>query len=313
MNFRQFEIFEAVMRTGSLSEAARALGVSQPAVSKSLRLTELAAGFVLFRRTRGRLYPSPEAEALLPEVRRLSGELHGLAILLKQLREGHAGKLTIACVPSVAQCLMTPALVRLRRERPETRTESLVLPTLQVADCVARSEADFGLIHQPVDSHYLDGEVICEAQAVCVLPRKHPLAARRTLNVRDLQDVPLISFREDTDIGWLLRRALATAGGRRREPDIVINQSRQAIDLAQAGAGAAIVDPFSLLATPSLAVAVVPFRPAIPNRLRIIRGRERPRSRLGAHLARVLQDIVKERTASSPLRRLFRIEQLSDP
>ena len=50
MNFRQFEVFEAVMRTGSLSEAARALGVTQPAVSKSLRLTEQAAGFVLFRR-----------------------------------------------------------------------------------------------------------------------------------------------------------------------------------------------------------------------------------------------------------------------
>jgi len=308
MNFRQFEVFEAVMRTGSLSEAARVLGVSQPAVSKSLRLTEQAAGFVLFRRTRGRLYPSPEAEALVPEVRRVSEELRGMGILLRQLREGHAGKLTIACAASVAYCLVTPTVVRLRGDRPDTRVELLVLPTVQVADCVARSEADFGLIHQPVDNHYLDGDVICEAQTVCVLPRRHPLGARRTLTVRDLQDVPLISFREDTDIGWLLRRALATAGGQRREPDVVINQSSQAIDLAHAGVGAAIVDPFSLLATPTLAVAVVPFRPAIPNRLRIIRARERPRSRLGATFARVLQDVVRERTASSPLRKLFRVE-----
>jgi len=99
--------------------------------------------------------------------------------------------------------------------------------------------------------------------------------------------------------------------GRRREPDIVINQSRQGIDLALAGAGAAIVDPFSLLASPAIPVAVVPFRPAIPNRLRIIRGRERPRSQLGAHLARVLQEVVRERTANSPLRKLFRTEQLA--
>jgi DNA-binding transcriptional LysR family regulator len=307
MNFRQFEIFEAVMRTGSLSEAARVLGVSQPAVSKSIRLAEQAAGFVLFRRARGRLYPSPEAEALLPEVRRVSEELRGMGILLKQLREGHAGKLTIACVASVAQCLVAPALIRLRGARSDTRIELLVLPTMQVADCVARSEADFGLIHQPVDNHYLDGEVICETQAVCVLPRKHPLGTRRVLTIRDLQDVPLISFRESTDIGWLLRRALAAAGGHRREPDIVINQSSQAIDFAQAGVGAAIVDPFSLLALPILPVAVVPFRPAIPNRLRIIRPRERPRSRLGATFARTLQQIVRERTASSPLRRMFRI------
>ena len=306
MNLRQLEVFEAVMRTGSLTEAARVLGVSQPAVSKSIRLTEQAAGFVLFRRSRGRLYPSPEAEALVPEVRRVSEELRGMGILLKQLRDGHAGKLTIACVASVAQSLVAPALVRLRADRIDTRIELLVLPTGQVAENVARSEADYGLIHQPFDNLYLDGDVICEAQAVCVLPRRHPLAARRTLTVRDLQDVPLISFREDTDIGGLLRRALATAGGRRREPEVVINQSSQAIDLAHAGVGVAIVDPFSLLAAPNLAVAAVPFRPAIPNRLRIIRARERPRSRLGAAFTRLLQDVVKERIAASPFRRLFR-------
>lgn len=308
MSFRQFEIFEAVMRTGSMSEAARLLGLTQPAISKSLRLTEQAAGFVLFRRAGGRLHPSPEAEALLPEVRRVGEELRGLGTLLKQLREGHAGKLTVACVASVAQCIVAPALARLRADRPETRIELLALPTVQVADCVARSEADYGLIHQPVDNHYLDGDVICETQAVCVLPRRHPLSSRRTLTVRDLAGEPLISFREDTDIGWLLRRALATAGGPRREPDIVINQSSQAIDFAQAGAGVAIVDPYSLLATPGLAVAVVPLRPAIPNRLRIIRARERPRSRFGAAFTRLLQDVIKERTAHSPLRRLFRID-----
>ena len=308
MNFRQFEVFEAVMRTGSLSEAARALGVSQPAVSKSVRLTEQAAGFVLFRRTRGRLYPSPEAEALVTEVRRVSEEMRGMGVLLKQLREGHSGKLTVACVASVAQSVVTPTLVRLRGDRPDIRIELLVLPTGQVADCVARSEADYGLIHQPFDNQYLDGDLICEAQAVCVLQRRHALGSRRTLTVRDLQDLPLISFREDTDIGGLLRRALAAAGGQRREPEVVINQSSQAIDLAHSGVGAAIVDPFSLLATPNLAVAVVPFRPAIPNRLRIIRARERPRSRFGATFARVLQDVVRERTAASPFRRLFRTE-----
>ena len=91
MNLRQLEIFEAVMRTGSLSAAARSLGVSQPAISKALRLAEQEAGFVLFRRIRGRLFPSPEAETLLPQVERVRSEIGAVSLLLKQLRDGHAG------------------------------------------------------------------------------------------------------------------------------------------------------------------------------------------------------------------------------
>src|SRR5690606_32585332 len=126
--------------------------------------------------------------------------------LMQQLREGHAGSLTIAAVPSLVQAFVTPALVRFHNDRPDTRIESLVLPTTMVADCVARSEADFGLIYQPVDNPFLDAEVICEAQAVCVLPSSHALAGSASLTLRDLQDVPLVSFREDTAIGWLVRR-----------------------------------------------------------------------------------------------------------
>ena len=101
-----------------------------------------------------------------------------MTTLIQQLREGNAGSLTIACVASVAHSFVTPALARFRRERPHIRVEALIMPTTQVADCVARSEADFGLIHQPADNPYLDGEVICETQAVCMMPRKHAAGRR---------------------------------------------------------------------------------------------------------------------------------------
>lgn len=305
MNLRQLEMFEAVMRTGSVSEAARALSVSQPAVTKSLRLAEQAAGFVLFRRVRGRLFPSPEAETLLPQVERMRSDLGAISLLIRQLRDGNAGSVTVAAVGSVAHPFITPAVAQFTRERPNIRVEVMILPTATVADRVAQSQADFGVVHQPTDNPYLDGEVICQAEGICVMPKKHPLAQRKSIAARDLLDEPLICYREDTAIGWLVRKALGAAG-ERRDVDIVINQSQQALDLVEAGAGIAVMDPFLLLAAPRPALAGVPFRPAIPNRLRIIRARERPRSRAAAQLERVIRGIILQRTSESPLAALVK-------
>jgi DNA-binding transcriptional LysR family regulator len=309
MNLRQLEVFEAVMRTGSLSGAARALSVSQPAVSKSLRLAEQAAGMVLFRRVKGRLFPSPEAEALLPEVVRMRGGLEAMSALVRQLREGTAGNVIVASVGSVAHPFITPAIARFMRTQPNISVEALIFPTDVVADRVARSQADFGLVHQPTDSPFLNGEVICEAEGICVLPKKHALAERKTLSARDLQKERLICYREDTAVGTLVRRALAEVGegrGERRGVDIVINQSSQALDLVEAGAGVAVMDPFLLLGAPRASLVGVPFRPLIPNRLRIIRARERPRSRAAAQLERLVRDVVLEKVAASPLAKLVK-------
>src|SRR6185436_16031934 len=118
MNLRQLEVFEAVMRTGSVSEAARLLNVSQPAVTKSVRLAEQAAGFVLFRRVRGRLFPSPEAETLRPQVERMRSDLGAITLLLKQLRDGNAGSVTVAAAGGVGHAFVTPAIAQFARARP---------------------------------------------------------------------------------------------------------------------------------------------------------------------------------------------------
>jgi DNA-binding transcriptional LysR family regulator len=300
MNPRQLEIFDALMRTGSVSSAARLLNLSQPAVTKSLRLAEQATGFLLFRRVRGRLFPSPEAEALLPEVERIRSDMGAISSLIQQLRDGNAGSVSIASVASLAHAFLTPALARFRRQRPNIRLEVSILPSRMVVDQVAHSHADLGLIHDPSESLYVDGEDLCQAEVVCLVPKKHPLAQRRTVSARDLAEHPLISFRDDTPAGWMVRQTL-TASGKRRDIDIVVNQSQQAIDLVEAGCGVALIDPFLMIGAARLSLAIVPLRPSIPLRPRIIRARDRPRSRAATQLARDIRAEVTTLTRDSPM------------
>ncbi len=64
MKLRHLEIFYAVMTCGSLSRAAEALNISQPAASKALKSAEMKLGFTLFQRVRGKLLPTSEAITL---------------------------------------------------------------------------------------------------------------------------------------------------------------------------------------------------------------------------------------------------------
>lgn len=294
MNLRQIEVFEALMLTRSVSGAARLLKLTQPAITKSLRVAEQNAGFLLFRRVRGQLFPSPEAEALRPEVERVRRDVGTLDGVLRALREGAAGNVSVACVGGAGQAFVTPAVVAMARSHPNVRIEASFLPTAAVIERVAQSHADLGLVHEPIDNPYVDGQLIAQAEAICLMPRKHPLARRRTITVRDLESTPIVTFREDTAIGRLVRQSIVQSG-QRRSVNVTVNTGLQAYDLVEAGSALAIIDPFLLATGFRPGLVGIPFRPAIPLRLRIIRPRERPRSRAAAQLEREIRAMV-ERT-----------------
>ena len=105
MRARQLEVFTAVMRAGTVTEAARLLNISQPALSQVLRHTEDDLGFALFTREKGRLKPTPEAQELYPEAERLFGELEGLRRKTADLRLGRAVRDGAAAEGTVASAV----------------------------------------------------------------------------------------------------------------------------------------------------------------------------------------------------------------
>jgi DNA-binding transcriptional LysR family regulator len=115
MKARQLEVFRAVMRCGTLSGAARALSVSQPALSQILLHTEDDLGFSLFRRVKGRLVPTAEAEELFPEADRVFEELEELRRLARELRHGKAGVVRLAASAPPALSIVPHALKSFRR------------------------------------------------------------------------------------------------------------------------------------------------------------------------------------------------------
>src|SRR5262245_42914384 len=74
---REIEVFASVMLHGTTTKAADALNITQPAVSKTLVQLTNKAGFQLFKKSRQRLIPTPEAHMLYAEVQRVFESARG--------------------------------------------------------------------------------------------------------------------------------------------------------------------------------------------------------------------------------------------
>ncbi|MCM3372927.1 LysR family transcriptional regulator, partial [Bacillus velezensis] len=91
LNYHQVELLYEVVRCRTLTAAARNLHISQPAVTKQLKVLEESLGVELFKREKGRLLPTAEAILLFEQTERTNASLHALNELADGLRAGTLG------------------------------------------------------------------------------------------------------------------------------------------------------------------------------------------------------------------------------
>lgn len=277
MNARQIEVFRTVMRLGTLTGAAGALNVSQPALSQLLLHAEDGLGFPLFRRVRGRLVPTPEALQLFPEAERLHRDLESFRRFAAELRHGAVGSVRLVASAPPALSFLPRALQAFRRAAPGVRLSSTVVPLEVATEMLARGDADLGVGMSDQPAPLVEAETIGHTELVCVLPEGHSLTGQEAVEVADLAGETLISYRPDSLPGTRLAAAFAAAGGAFRT-GVEIDVSVMALSFVQAGLGVALVDGLIPWASfPGLVVR--PFRPIVRMPVAVLVGTRRPPSR----------------------------------
>ena len=277
MNARQIEVFRTIMRVGTLTGAAQALNVSQPALSQLLLHAEDQLGFKLFRRLRGRLVPTPEAVELFPEAERLHRDLDGFRRFAQQLRHGVVGRVRLVSSAPPSLSFVPRALAAFRRAAPGVRLSSYILPVEAAMEMLGRGDADLGIAMSDVPAPMVQAQVIGHTQVVCVVPQGHALAQRDAVEAGDLAAEALISYRMESLPGLLLAQAFSRAGATFRT-QVEIDVSVIALSFVQQGIGVALVD--GLIPWTSFpGLAVRPFRPVVRLPIAVLTGTRRPLSR----------------------------------
>jgi DNA-binding transcriptional LysR family regulator len=273
------EVFHAIMRTGSVTGAARALNVTQPAVSAVLKHCEGQLKMKLFARVSGRLQPTAEALAIFPEVAAIFGRIEAVNLLTQDLVGGRLGTLSIAASFPIANGFLARAVATFIAERPKVRIALQSLTSPQVLDRVVHREVDLGIAYAPVVSAEVQTKVLVRTHIACVMRSDHPLASRKEVAVRDLEAHSIVTYLPQALFRRYVDQALSDAG---IVPHISaqVSLSLTGIMLARYGAGVALVEPFMVAAMGMPGLVARPLRPRIEVETLMIRPRSSPRSKI---------------------------------
>lgn len=261
MNLRQIEVFRAIMITGSVSDAARLLHVSAPAVSRVLSHTESRLSFPLFERIKGRLHPTEEAHRLYHEIELVYRGVQRIDRLTHELAEQRQGMLSIVTSPSIGQALVPLAIARFCARYPSVRVHFHCLSYQLLKERLLSRQSQVGVSILQVDHPSLTATPIARGRLLCICPRQHPLAARESVTPRDLQPYPLITYPPDTPFGARIEQLYAQSDETLKIA-MEVGSPQNACSLINAGAGIALVDEFSLQAWPTADFAVIPVADA---------------------------------------------------
>lgn len=216
ITFRQIDAFRTVVSTGTVTEAATVLGISQPAVSRLISDLETEVGFQLFQRSGRILVPTEEARLLVGEVRQaISGMEHIKQAAMAIGRFGHA-RLTLVTTPTFSTHLVPDLIERFAAVRPEAMARMEIEANDDTVEWLVSQNYDFGITSNEPMNPSFDSLVLNNEDVYCVLPKGHSLASRALVHAHDLANESFISYISTSRFRFEIDRFFAAKGVERR-------------------------------------------------------------------------------------------------
>jgi DNA-binding transcriptional LysR family regulator len=239
MDFRTLRAFVEVVRQGGFSQAAKATFMTQSTVSKAVRQLEDEVGVPLLDRVGHRAVLTAAGEIVYPRGLKLLAERDDLLAELAEIRGLKRGILRLGLPPIGSSALFAPLFTIYRQRYPGIDVRLLEHGSDRLEEILRAGEIDFAGLLLPVSDDFEFAEIRREP-LLALLPTRHPLAARATLTLADLKDVPFILFQT----GFALNRIILAACRRHGFEPIVAARSSQMdfiVELAAAGLGVAFL------------------------------------------------------------------------
>lgn len=242
LEFVHLRSFVAVAEELHFGRAALRLQMTQPPLSRQIKLLEHQLGVKLFERTNRRVELTPPGRTFLPEARRLLRLAESAMLSVRRVEQGEAGRLTIGFTASAGYDFLPKILGRLRAELPGVDYILKEMVSVDQLDALEARLVDIALLRPPVRRAGLEDRRVLREALVVAVPSSHWLARQSIVELQDMADEHMITYSapEGRYLHGLVARLLERA---HLVPQYVqaVSQVHTALALVRAGLGIVIV------------------------------------------------------------------------
>ncbi|MDF0600288.1 LysR family transcriptional regulator [Psychromarinibacter sp. C21-152] len=240
--FFQLRCFVAVAEELNFRRAAERLNMTQPPLSRQIKLLEHGIGLLLLERSNRQVRLTPAGESFYASATQLLQRTEHAVLLARQAQRGQSGSVAIGFVPSAALEFIPRILSEAARRIPDVTVNPTEMMSYEIVEAQRSGRLDLGLTRMEAPRSEIARERVVSEAFVLAVPADHALATAPEVTLSDLNHAAFVGY--SIDRGGFLRethQALFAASG--VAPRIVqeVSQTHTVLSLVNEGLGVALV------------------------------------------------------------------------
>lgn len=296
-NLEYYKTFYYVAKTGSITQAAGELAISQPAVSQSMKQLENLLGTKLFTRASKGVQLTAEGELLYQYVAKGCEQIFLGEQRLEQMLNLELGEIHIGASDMTLQFYLLPYLEAFHEKYPHIKVVVSNAPTPETLENLLDNKIDFGVVSTPFESrHGIEVMTVKEIEDVFVAGRRFLPYKNRMLDLQELERIPIICLEGKTSTRSYIDGFLLDNGVRIR-PEFELATSNMIVQFALRNLGVGcVMREFAKEYLDSGTLFELRFNKIIPKRhFCVVTNTKVPLSAATANMLRLLQEEATER------------------
>ncbi|CAN7694132.1 LysR family transcriptional regulator [Mesorhizobium sp. LjRoot246] len=258
MKWYQIEVFQAVMKTGSMTAAARLLNLSQPSISKHIQALEATIGAKLFVREGRGIIPTPTATSMFEEVHVLFDQASSVDRLLESFSRNARRRLRIGLPAVLRSRFISEVLAHMKTEHKDLALYIAVKDSAILKNWITSGRLDVAIVGEQI---YGPGINIAKSPMFCIMPVGHPLTSKTHVEPSDLAVYDYVAFESDSPLQSAIDGVVRDSG-MKLYPKAIVTTTPTLVELVGHGMGISVVHPFAMIDS-STKVEVRSFIPEI--------------------------------------------------
>ncbi|MDF1823361.1 MAG: LysR family transcriptional regulator [Verrucomicrobiales bacterium] len=243
LDSRQLRAFQELARNGSFTAAAKALNLTQSAVSHSIKALERSLEIVLFERLGKTVRLTRAGEALLPQADQILSRMVRAQEELKQLERPGYGRLRIGATVTISQYVLPSVLRELRESFPAFDIAVTTDDSRGLMSLVEAGEIDVAVALETSFSDSLKCETLFEDHIQMALSPLHPLASKAKVKAEDILEESFIFYNQASETFRVLENE-SLSSGIRLKTAMQVGSMAAIKEMAKIGMGIGLLSPW---------------------------------------------------------------------